>query len=471
MAIPDFTESSIESLSDALRSGRITAMGIAERVIENYEKYDSAFQSYKTWEPEALKAQAQVADAAFAADLDFGPLQGLPISVKDLYGVSGYPTFAGTPKALPDKWQSEGPVVATLRHGLAAVTGKTHTVEFAFGGVGTNVHWGTPFNPWDAERHRAPGGSSAGAGVSLWAGTAVVALGSDTAGSVRIPAAVTGTVGVKTSIHRWSLDGIVPLSPSLDTAGLLTRTAADAAVAFAAIDPLATEHPLAFADALQATDIAGLRVGLCDWFFDGCSAGIVEAVQRALDALKGHGVEVDAIDLPEIAACHEVFKRGGLAAAEFATFINTEMQDYKATLDPNVAARFERMEAIPAVDYLSRRNVLDQLAGQIAGRLADVDVLVTPTVPITPPDLATIDTGERYFEANMSMLRNTAAVNLLRLCAVTIPAGLDSANMPVGLQIIAPFGEDERALAVACAFERVLGTARERLGTPPRLGS
>ena len=100
-----------------------------------------------------------------------------------------------------------------------------------------------------------------------------------------------------------------------------------------------------------------------------------------------------------------------------------------------------------------------------------MDVLVTPTVPITPPDLTTIDTGERYFEANMGMLRNTAAVNLLRLCAVTIPAGLDAANMPVGLQIIAPFGEDERALAVACAFERVLGTARERLGTPPRLGS
>ncbi|MDH3703387.1 MAG: amidase [Alphaproteobacteria bacterium] len=469
MAIPDFTESSIASLSDALRSGRITALGIAERVIENYEKYDSAFHAYKTWEPEALKAQAQVADAAFAADLDFGPLQGLPVSVKDLYGVSGYPTFAGTPKQLPEKWQSEGPVVATLRHGLAAVTGKTHTVEFAFGGVGTNAHWGAPFNPWDAERHRAPGGSSAGAGVSLWAGTAVVALGSDTAGSVRIPAAVTGTVGVKTSIHRWSVDGIVPLSPSLDTAGALTRTAADAAVAFAAVDPLVAEHPLAFAEALQATDIAGLRVGLCDWFFDSCGAGITETVLHALEELQGHGVDAVSIDLPEIAACHDIFKRGGLAAAEFAAFINTEMQDYKATLDPNVAARFERMEAIPAIDYLSRRNALDRLAGRIAGRLADVDVLVTPTVPITPPDLATIDTGDSYFTANMGMLRNTAAVNLLRLCAVTIPAGLDAATMPVGLQIIAPFGEDERALAVACAFERVLGTARERLGTPPRL--
>ncbi len=180
MAIPDFTELSIDSLSDALRSGRITALGIAERVIENYENHDSAFHAYKTWEPEALRAQAQVADAAFAADLDFGPLQGMPVSVKDLYGVSGYPTFAGTPKPLPEKWQTEGPVVATLRHGLAAVTGKTHTVEFAFGGVGTNAHWGAPFNPWDAERHRAPGGSSAGAGVSLWAGTAVAAHGSDT---------------------------------------------------------------------------------------------------------------------------------------------------------------------------------------------------------------------------------------------------------------------------------------------------
>ncbi len=132
MAISDLSDKSIEELHADLRDGRITSVGLAERAIENYERHDHGLHAYKTWNPEALRAQAQVADAAFAAELDFGALQGMPVSIKDLYGVSGYPTFAGTPKALPEKWQGEGPVVGALRHGLAPVSGKTHTVEFAF---------------------------------------------------------------------------------------------------------------------------------------------------------------------------------------------------------------------------------------------------------------------------------------------------------------------------------------------------
>jgi len=467
MAKDDMLDGSIESLAAALRAGKVTATGLAERAIENHASRNEALHAYKTWEPEALRAQAAVADAAFAADLDFGPLQGIPVSVKDLYGVSGYPTFAGTPKPLAGKWQVEGPVVQALRRGLAPVTGKTHTVEFAFGGVGTNVHWGAPRNPWDAEKHRAPGGSSSGAGVSLQTGTALVALGSDTAGSVRIPASVTGCVGVKTSMHRWSTAGIVPLSPSLDTAGVLTRSAADAAVAFAVIDPLTDAHPLAFLAALRDVGLSGLRVGLCDWFFEDCDPGVGEAVRDALDALAPHGVRVSAVEFPEIAACHDVFRQGGLAAPEFAAFINGEMRDWKATLDPNVAGRFERMEAIPAIDYLARRERLQALSAAAGDRMADIDVLVAPTVPITPPDIDSLTDGKAYHTANMAMLRNTAPGNLLRLCAVTIPAGLDKAGMPVGLQIMAPFGEDERALTVACAFEAVLGDSRSRLGTPP----
>jgi aspartyl-tRNA(Asn)/glutamyl-tRNA(Gln) amidotransferase subunit A len=134
MSTDDLGSRSIESLYDDLRAGRITAVGIAERVIASYEDRGEALGAYKTWDPEAFRAQAEVADAAFAADLDFGALQGIPVSIKDLYGVSGYPTFAGTPRALPEKWETEGPVVSTIRRGLATIPGKTHTVEFAFGG-------------------------------------------------------------------------------------------------------------------------------------------------------------------------------------------------------------------------------------------------------------------------------------------------------------------------------------------------
>ncbi len=467
----DISTRSIEALHADLRDGRITAVGIAERAIENYARHDEALGAYKTWDPDALRAQAQVADAAFAADLDFGALQGIPVSIKDLYGVSGYPTFAGTPKALPEKWEAEGPVVTALRHGLAPVSGKSHTVEFAFGGVGTNPHWNTPRNPWDAERHRAPGGSSAGAGVSLLTGTAKIAVGSDTAGSVRVPASVTGTVGIKTSMHRWSTAGIVPLSPSLDTAGILARTVADAAIGFAVIDPGVDEHPLAFLDRLRNYDIADFRVGICDWFFEGSTPGIAAAIRAVIAELTAKGLSATSLAVPEVDTAHEIFARGGLAAPEFAAFINGEMIDWKATLDPNVAARFERMESITAIDYLHRRKRLEELAVAADARMAEVDVILAPTTAIPAPDIATLAEGKAYFEANMALLRNTAPVNMLRLCAVSVPLTLDDdRKMPVGLQVIAPYGEDERALSVACAIERALGTAEARYGLPPLCG-
>lgn len=467
MSTDDLSTRSIETLHDDLRDGRITAVGIAERAIENYADRDEALGAYKAWDPEAFRAQAQVADAAFAADLDFSALQGIPVSIKDLYGVSGYPTCAGTPYALPEMWETEGPVVSALRHGLATIAGKTHTVEFAFGGVGTNPHWGTPRNPWDAETHRAPGGSSAGAGVSLLTGTAMIAVGSDTAGSVRVPASVTGTVGVKTSMSRWSTAGIVPLSPSLDTAGILARTVADAAIGFAVIDPLVDDHPLAFLAGLRDVELPDIQVGICDWFFEDCTPGIATAIHGVIGELTAKGMSAISLSLPEVEESHGIFQRGGLAAPEFAAFINGEMADRKATLDPNVAARFERMEAITAIDYLSRRKKLDELAFSIDARMAEIDVILAPTTAITPPDITTVVDGEDYFKANMALLRNTAPANLLKLCAVSVPLTLDDRKMPVGLQVIAPLGEDERALAVACAIEDALGTARQRYGVPP----
>ena len=206
----DLASASISDLGAALRAGTVRSSDLFAQVAANR---DEDLGAYKLWLPERAASAAAMADAAFAEGLDFGPLQGLPISVKDLYGLAGSPTHAGAPRALPGAWEREGPVVRAVRSGMGCVVGKTHTVEFAFGGIGSNPHWGTPRNPWSREVHRVPGGSSAGAGVSLWEGTAVIALGSDTAGSVRVPASFTGTVGLKTTWGRWSLDGLVPLSP------------------------------------------------------------------------------------------------------------------------------------------------------------------------------------------------------------------------------------------------------------------
>ncbi len=458
---------SIETIGVALRNGKTTSAALVDEAIENHARRGAKLDAYKSRNPDQFRAEALAADAVFAAEIDLGPLQGIPVSVKDLYGVSGYRTCAGTPAALPDKWETEGPVVKSLRRSLAPISGKTHTVEFAFGGVGTNAHWGTPRNPWDAKAHRVPGGSSAGAGVSLWEGSALLALGSDTAGSVRVPASFTGTVGVKTSFGRWSVDGVVPLSPSLDTTGVLARTVSDAIIAFAVIDPLTDLPGAALLAAFGDVDASDIHIGVCDHFFEECDAGVAEGVEEAIDSLAAAGARVSSIDLPEAAEADEIFLQGGLAAPEFAAFINGEMLDRKATLDPNVAARFDSMEAITAVDYLARRNKLQHLSATLEDRMADVDVVVGPTVPITPPVLDAVADLEGYRTHNMGALRNTRTANMLNLSAVTIPVALDKAGMPVGFQIMAPLDEDERALAVALAFERVLGTARQRMGTPP----
>jgi aspartyl-tRNA(Asn)/glutamyl-tRNA(Gln) amidotransferase subunit A len=460
-------ESSLKDIAAALRSGETSSEALAEAAIANHERTSESLGAYKAWDPERLRAQARAADAVFAGGGDLGPLHGIPVSVKDLYGVKGFPTFAGTPKRLPAKWEREGPVVRALRRQQAVMTGKTHTVEFAFGGVGMNPHWGTPRNPWGGNQHRVPGGSSAGAGVSLGAGSALVALGSDTAGSVRIPASVTGNVGLKTSYGRWSLDGIVPLSPSLDTAGPLTRTVADSAYAFLALDPAhgALDGQLA---AMESLELAGLRIGVADRFmWDDCAPGVAEGVKAAIDELAGKGAQLIPFELPEAGIVQPIFMKGGLVAAELYAFLKAELPDWLDLIEEIVRQRMDEAATLPAHEYLDRRRIFAECGAAASERLREVDVLVGPTVPTTAPTLEEASEISVYKRTNLLMLRNTGVVNYLGLCALTMPVALDDAGMPVGLHLIARHGEEERLLAIGLAFERVLGTARQRLGAPP----
>lgn len=463
----DMLRATVVGLAGEIRSGETSAAAVAEAAIAQHDRLDGTLQAYKAWDSERARREAALADGALAAGYDFGAFQGLPVSVKDLYGVRGFPTFAGSPKRLPASWEDEGPVVAALRKEMAVVPGKTHTVEFAFGGLGTNPHWGTPRNPWDASNHRVPGGSSAGAGVSLWEGSCVLALGTDTAGSVRIPSSVTGCVGLKTTAARWSTLGITPLSRTLDTPGVLARSVGDAAMGFAAIDPLTDEDPLGLVASLAGYDLSGLHAGVCDWFFRDCAPGVAEAVEKAVEELSARGLKVSRLALPELDDVIGIFKTGGITAAEFATFINTELPDWKPTLDPNVLSRFERMEAVPAADYISRLWRLRDVSAAVLQRMSAVDFVIGPTVPITPPTVGEVATAEAYHAANMMMLRNTCIANLLGFCALTLPAGKDATGMPVGLQLMAGADQEELLLAAGMACERVLGAPVDRLGLPP----
>jgi aspartyl-tRNA(Asn)/glutamyl-tRNA(Gln) amidotransferase subunit A len=456
----------IATIAVLLGEGKLKARALAEAAIANHERRGGKLMAYSQWAPEHARQCADAADAAFAAGARVGPLQGIPTSIKDLFAVSRFATYAGSPKRLPPKFEVDGPVVASLRRQLATVMGKTHMVEFAFGGTGQNAHYGSPYNPWDAKAHRSPGGSSSGAGVSLCEGSALLALGSDTAASVRLPAAMTGNAGLKITKGRWSTEGIVPLSFTFDTPGILARSMADAAFSFAALDP----HLGDSFDFMRRvpTSIDGVRIGVADsWFWDDCENGIDALCRSAIETLGRAGAVVTEKALPEAAEAYSVFAEGGVSAIELRAFLDHELPDWLATIDPVNAPALKNAESLSARDYLRRRFRLVTAAKTAAARFDDVDVIATPTVMFTPHVLAEEAGAEKFWARNRKIVHNLVPVNFLGLCAATLPVGLDRLGMPVGLQLIAKGGDDERLVAIACAAERVLGTPRELLGVPP----
>lgn len=460
---------SLAETAAALRSGAVSAVSLAEAAIAAHEESANSLGAYKTWSPELARSCAAAADAALRAGSYLGPLHGIPVSVKDLFLVSGLPTFGGTPRALPAAWSREGPIVSRMRAQMAAITGKTHTVELAFGGLGVNPHWGTPVNPWDSKNLRVPGGSSSGAGVSLLAGSAMIALGSDTGGSVRIPASMTGTVGLKTTVGRWSTQGIVPLSTTLDTPGVLTRSVADAAWAFAALDP-AWGDPHSFIDHFGDRSARGIRVGIADrMMWENCSPGIEEALHVAIQELEKAGCEMVDILIPEVADCQELLRSGSVVSAECESFLSAELPEWKDLIDPIIRLRIDDGAAIPASEYLHRLRRIRQLEATARERLSQVDVMICPTVPITPPTVEEVADIKFYRPANMASLSNTCVGNFMNLCGLSIPAGLDAQGMPVGMQLLSSGGSEERLLGIGLAFEKVLGNAQQRLGTPSRM--
>ncbi len=455
-----------------LREKRTTARELVEAAIARHEHFGGRLHAYSFWAPEQARAVADAADQAFSAGVSAGPLQGLPVSIKDLFAAAGYPCFAGSSRRLPaDPWERDGPLVARLRRQLGVMMGKTHMVEFAFGGTGRNSHHGAPYNPWDAAAHRSVGGSSSGAGVSLLEGSALLAFGSDTAGSVRIPACMTGNAGLKVTIGRWPTEGVVPLSFTFDTPGLLARSVSDLAYGFAALDPAGMD-PSSFIAQAGARDLTGVRIGIGDPFlWRDCDPGIAETVQEAVGAVVRAGAIAHDFTLPEAEAAYGVFLDGGLSAIELRSFLDRELPDWLDQLDPVIAPAVRGAESLAAREYLARVARLGNLTRTAAARLDAVDVIASPTLCLTPPLMSEVADADSHLRVNRRIVRNTVAVNYLGLCALTMAVGRDRAGMPVGLQLTAPAHAEEKLLTVGLAAERVLGTGVDRLGTPPLLAS
>jgi aspartyl-tRNA(Asn)/glutamyl-tRNA(Gln) amidotransferase subunit A len=463
----------ITELAAQIRAGAFSPVTLTERYLERITALDKRLHAFIEVTRDRALAEARAAEALLRGGHDLGPLHGVPYAVKDLYDVKGLPTTAGT-RLLSDNIAS-GDCAAVRRLSAAGMVllGKTHTVQFAFGGVGINHDHGTPHNPWSSTPH-APGGSSSGSGVAVGAALAPMALGTDTGGSVRIPAALCGTVGLKTTVGRISRANVYPLSWTLDSVGPLTRSVEDAALVYEAL------QGVDFADATTVgvqphevlptlkAGVKGLRIAFGETtFFDDVDAEVATAIREAGVVLRGLGASVDKVAVPEAAAAMAEQRRAAMIAAE-ALAVNGRLIDEQFDkLDPAVAHRMKTGRGLSATDYFS---VLRQWAGlreSITRTLADVDAVLVPATMIPPRPIAALDaTPEAYGDANLRYLRNTAIGNILNLCSVVLPCGFTRDGLPLGLMIYAKAFDEATALRVAWAYEQATEWHRRR----PELG-
>ncbi len=403
----------------------------------------------KIYASEALAA-ASAADSARQNGRPISTLAGLPISIKDLFDTQGEVTLAGS-VVLRDRppAQQDAPVVARLRAAGAVLLGKTNMTEFAFSGVGINPHYGTPGNP--ADPSRIPGGSSSGAAVSVAGGSCVAAIGSDTGGSIRIPAALCGLVGFKPTMRRVPVAGIVPLSPSLDTLGPIAYTVEDCLL----IDSVIADAPLQ----LERITLAGLRLAVpLDVVLEDVDTQVAHAFSRALSLLSAAGVEVVDVPMPMLREAPQINRFSPIEAyAWHQTLLETREDGY----DHRVVQRIRQGEH-------QSPNALNELHAaradwirRVGMVVADFDALIMPTVPIVAPHIAPLLASDAaFFEANRLLLRNPSLINILDGCAISVPCH-QSGELPVGLTVAGLAMTDAKLIAIAQMIEDLLGKRNE----------
>ena len=432
----------IQTLAADLTAGRTTSRKLTEealaRIADAAGEGKRAF--VKVWRDQALAA-ADASDLQRKAGLVASPLAGLPVSIKNLCDVAGETTLAGS-KALDDAppAKADAPVVARLRAAGAVIVGSTNMSEFAFSGVGFNPHYGTPGNP--ADRTRVPGGSSSGAAVSVADRMAVAALGTDTGGSVRIPAAVCGIVGFKPTARRVPIDGVVPLSTSLDSIGPLANSVEDCAI----VDAVFAAEPI---DVPEAMPLAGLRLAVPNHFvMDDLDPVVAKAFERALKALAARGVRIDHIDLPQLNELPAINAKGGFAASEAYAWHRELIARRGNVYDPLVAPRIMRGKEMNAADYIDLLGKRADLCRRVAAITSNYDAVAMPTCAIVAPTLDEVSTADGFTKKNMLLLRNTTVGNFLDRCGISLPCQA-AGELPVGFMLMGEATADRRVLAMA----------------------
>ena len=468
----------ITELASRIRSGALSPVRLAEAYLHRIRTIEPTVNSFITVAEEECLTAAHAAERALDSGLDLGPLHGIPMAVKDLFHTAGMRTTFGTRIEANNVPQTDATVVRMLREAGAIIIGKTNLNEFAVGVTGQNAHYGDSLNPWSTDR--MSGGSSGGSATAVVAGECAGALGSDTGGSVRIPAALCGIVGLKPTYGRVSLHGVHPLCPSLDHVGIMARTVADAALLLSVIagpdqlDPLSVAEPTS--NYLQALDngIGLIRVGVPKEYIWQClDQEVAKHTRAALETLARLGADISEVSLPTLADSQGVSTI--ILATEALTTLGGIMDAHGALLDPRVRDRLEGSRSITTQDLDRARQSRQQLTRSMADALQRYDVLVMPTCPIPAPrtDATEVDVAGESLSVLSALTRLTRHANLTGLPALTLPCGFSTDGLPSGLQIIGRPWDEATVLRVANAYEQATPwkSLVPSLGLPPTLGS
>ena len=438
-------------LAAALANGETTSRILVEECLARIA--DPAGEGGRTFikvHAESALLCADAMDALRRAGRAPSPFAGIPISVKDLFDLAGEPTPAGSKilaKAAPA--DTTAPAVARLMAAGFIVLGRTNMTEFAFSGLGINPHHGTPASPWDRATRRIPGGSSAGAAVSIADGMAYAALGTDTGGSCRIPAAMCGITGFKPTARRVPITGVLPLAPSLDSVGPLANSVQCCAIIDAIMAGVVPQP-------LEPRALAGLRLAVpSNIVLDGLAPVVAASFTRALETLDAAGADIIEVDFPAMSAISAANARGGLTAPESLAWHRPLMTDWADGYDPRILKRIERGMAVSAADYIDTLAARARIIADMDQQTRDFDALLMPTCPLIPPSIAELDDEAEYNRINMTLLRNTTLANFLDRCSLSLPCHAPG-EPPVGLMLMGETMGDTKLLRIAAAVEAAL---------------
>ena len=441
-------------LSAALRTGQITASQLVERALESTRQSKSVFTTINP----GLVRLAYTIDRARKKSQNLTPLAGIPIALKDLFNIRNEKTFAGSTlrKHYAQPEDADAEVVAPLRDAGLLFFGRTNMSEFAYSGIGMNAHYGTPLSIWDRDNRRLPGGSSSGSAVAVAEGIVPAALGSDTAGSCRIPAAFNGVVGVKPSFGRMSLKGIFPLSPTLDAPGPL---AVDVDSCFI-LDQLmcGKSKPADELPQLLRADLTQLKLVIPEArVMNDLDEQVRSSFESAIEVLRAAGVNIRQQSMSILDDCDDLFIERPIVVREAWDYHRDMLEQHFDEYDPFVGTRMRLGADISDAEQQSRYEARDQVVKGFESDFAalQADALIYPTVVCIPPKLSETDDEENGRRINMRCLRNTATVNYFDGCAISLPCH-KAGEAPVGLMLSAANGHDESLYSIAAAIESVL---------------